>query len=274
MQNKVRRGLIAKAFVVMVATVAVAVTTASASSMSTWSDAEPVPGLVALNTGGVASVASVSCASAGNCTIGGIYADGNGYQGFVATQTNGTWTNAIPVPGLITLNTASGALAQSISCTSAGNCVVGGHYTDSSGTEGFVATQTNGTWTNAIPVPGLIALTTGGSAQVVSVSCAGDMRCTIGGFFTDNTGGRAFVAMLADGVWSDAIPLPGFTTLNTSGAGTVRSVSCASAGNCTLAGYYSDSNGAQGFVASLSTASDPTTSTTTLSDPVGPAYTG
>ena len=274
MQNKVRRGLIAKAFVVMVATVAVAVTTASASSMSTWSDAEPVPGLIALNTGGVASVASVSCASAANCTIGGIYADSNGYQGFVATQTNGTWTNAIPVPGLAALNTASGALVQSISCTSAGNCVVGGHYTDSSGTQGFVATQTNGTWTNAIPVPGLIALTTGGSAQVVSVSCAGDMICTIGGFFTDNTGGRAFVATLADGVWSDAIPLPGFTALNTNGAGTVRSVSCASADNCTMGGYYSDSNGAQGFVASLSTASDSTTSTTIVSDPIGPVYAG
>ena len=38
-----------------------------------WGAAQAVPGTSALNTGGSASVASVSCASAGNCSAGGYY---------------------------------------------------------------------------------------------------------------------------------------------------------------------------------------------------------
>src|ERR1022692_1755986 len=40
-----------------------------------WGTAIEVPGLAALNKGGYAQVMSVSCASAGNCAAGGIYAD-------------------------------------------------------------------------------------------------------------------------------------------------------------------------------------------------------
>jgi hypothetical protein len=41
----------------------------------------------ALNTGGGASVQSVSCASAGNCTAGGFYGDSTGaLQAFVVSK--------------------------------------------------------------------------------------------------------------------------------------------------------------------------------------------
>ena len=54
----------------------------------TWGTAEEIPGLAALNQGGYAPVASVSCGSAGNCSAGGRYTDGSSnLQAFVASET-------------------------------------------------------------------------------------------------------------------------------------------------------------------------------------------
>src|SRR5215471_9938556 len=63
-----------------------------------WGNAQEVPGTAALNTGGDANIASVSCASAGNCSAAGDYADSSGQQVFVVSQTGGTWRTAIEVP--------------------------------------------------------------------------------------------------------------------------------------------------------------------------------
>jgi hypothetical protein len=54
-----------------------------------WGKAIEVPGLAALNTGGLAQVSSVSCAPAGGCAAGGLY-DSRRHpntQGFVVSQT-------------------------------------------------------------------------------------------------------------------------------------------------------------------------------------------
>ncbi len=112
-----------------------------------WGKAIEVPGLAALNTGGDASVSSVSCASAGNCAAGGSYADGrdNG-QGFVAVEKNGRWGKAIEVPGLGALNKGAGnpgAAVASVSCPPAGSCAAGGRYLDRRRHfQGFVVSQT------------------------------------------------------------------------------------------------------------------------------------
>jgi hypothetical protein len=53
-----------------------------------WQAAIEVPGTAALNKGGVAGVASVSCASAGNCSAGGHSTDSSGHsQALVASET-------------------------------------------------------------------------------------------------------------------------------------------------------------------------------------------
>jgi hypothetical protein len=54
----------------------------------TWHNAEQVPGTAALNKDGDASVSSVSCTAAGNCSAGGYYADGSfHFQAFVVSET-------------------------------------------------------------------------------------------------------------------------------------------------------------------------------------------
>ena len=53
----------------------------------TWHTAIEVPGTAALNRGGDAYLASVSCGAAGNCSTGGFYTDSSGReQAFVDSE--------------------------------------------------------------------------------------------------------------------------------------------------------------------------------------------
>ena len=76
-----------------------------------WGDAEPVPGLKALNVGDDACAVEVSCAAPGECAASGYYRGRRQLQGFVVTQTDGVWGDAEPVPGLETLNVGDEAYA-------------------------------------------------------------------------------------------------------------------------------------------------------------------
>jgi hypothetical protein len=141
----------------------------------------------------------VSCASAGNCSAGGVYTDNsvpNNREGFVVSESNGVWGTATEVPGLGALNTTGDAEVDSVSCASAGNCSAGGFYRDRSGhTQGFVISESNGVWHKAIEMPGLGALNAGGSAGVGPVSCASAGKCSVGGVYEDGRGDfQGFVA--------------------------------------------------------------------------------
>ncbi len=206
-----------------------------------WGKAIKVPGLGALNKGD-AGVSSVSCASAGNCAAGGLYADRRGHlQMFAASQRHGRWGKAIEVPGLGALNTGDAswdASVTEVSCASAGNCAAGGFYTDQAGnTQGFVASERHGRWGKVIEVPGLGALNSGGGAGVFSVSCGAAGSCAAVGDYIDGGGsGQGFVADERHGRWRKAIEVPGLAALGYENAD-VESVSCASAGNCAAVGY-------------------------------------
>jgi hypothetical protein len=66
----------------------------------TWGTAQQVPGTAALNQGGNTGIASVWCASAGNCAAGGTYKDNSGHtQAFVVSQVHGTWRKGQASPG-------------------------------------------------------------------------------------------------------------------------------------------------------------------------------
>jgi hypothetical protein len=114
----------------------------------TWGTAIETPGTANLNQGGDAGTTSVSCASADNCSAGGFYSDGGGFQqAFVAGERNGTWGTAIEAPGTVNLNRGGrlGAFAEitSVSCASVEHCGAGGFYTDSAGhIQAFVIGET------------------------------------------------------------------------------------------------------------------------------------
>ena len=109
----------------------------------TWQEARQVQGAAASNQAGLASVITMSCASAGNCSAGGDYLDQYGYyQAFVLTEVSGTWQTSLEVPGTAALNKGKDAQVSTVSCASPGRCSAGGHYTGKNGYyQAFVVNQ-------------------------------------------------------------------------------------------------------------------------------------
>ena len=220
----------------------------TAASDGTWGNAVEVPGTATLNAGGFAVTRSVSCASAGNCSAGGFYTQSTGnHQAFVVGETNGLWGTAREIAAA--LNAGGFAVAESVSCTSPGNCSAGGFYTDGSGhQQAFVVREQNGTWGAAKEVPGTAVLNQGGGALISSVSCASAGNCGAGGFYRDSSShGQAFVVNQTNGTWGTAKKVA--VALNQGGNAGIASVSCTSAGNCSAGGGYTDGSGhGQAFV--------------------------
>lgn len=220
---------------------------------NTWGSAREIPGFTALNRGGIAEAASVSCPSAGNCGLGGSYYDAARVaQAFVADKKAGTWHAAREVPGTAALNTGSAGVT-SVSCAPAGNCAAGGDYLSAAGTsQAFVANEANGTWHAAHPLGGTVSVGSGPGSEVTAVSCAAAGSCAAGGYYEDTEGGlQAFVADEKNGTWQTAIEVPGTGALNVNVTASVTAVSCASPGNCGAGGYYTDGSGrTQAFVVS------------------------
>jgi hypothetical protein len=82
----------------------------------------------------------------------------------------------------------------------------------------------------------------GGYAQVNSVSCSSPGNCSAGGWYTDSSGrSRAFIIREVKGTWQKAIRVPG-TFGPSKYFAQLDAVSCASAGNCSALGSYTDNS--------------------------------
>jgi hypothetical protein len=212
----------------------------------TWHDVQAVPGVAALATAGTASIAPLSCRSAGNCSAGGTYEDGQfESDAYVVSQVHGTWGQAEPIPGLQALNTGQSVAVASVACGSSGNCLVGGSYIDPQGDRyTFVASQVNGTWATAKQVPGMAAIATRGDGEVDTLACPTAGNCVAGGIaginngFDINGGGQPFVATETNGTWGNAEVVPGAARLNSGADGGSTTLSCPRPGDCAVAGYY------------------------------------
>ena len=186
-----------------------------------WGEALPVPRM--------GEVRSLSCASAGNCSAGGGF--------FAVSEKKGTWGKTEEVPGLAALGPPG---IMSVSCGAAGDCGAGGWYSaGDSADQGFVVSQDNGTWGKAKEVPGLAALSPGGPAFVVSVSCGAAGNCSAGGSYASRSRRQqGFVVSQDNGVWGKAEGVPGLAILNKDGFAQINSVSCASASSCSAGRSY------------------------------------
>ena len=138
---------------VIVAVFAALTVTSSVSATGTWSNASAMPNFATLNAGGGVGWHDhvITCLSAGNCTAAGTYVDATGSQGYVVSQVNGVWQNAITIPGLVALNTGHYTEVDGISCSSMGNCSVIGATNNA---YAFVVDQVNGVWGQAQLVQG------------------------------------------------------------------------------------------------------------------------
>jgi hypothetical protein len=187
----------------------------------------------------------VSCASAGNCSAAGTYRTVKSTtQVFVVTETDGVWGTAEEAPGLGALTKGGNAAVTQVSCGAAGDCTAGGNYavTDTD-VQAYLVVETDGTWGTTEMVPGSSGLNKGRNASVDAVSCASAGNCSVVGSYEPHSGqAEDFTVAETSGTWADAQGIPGLATLNKGNAAYAGSVSCASAGNCGAAGYYTDSS--------------------------------
>ncbi len=208
-----------------------------------WGDAIEVPGTAAPNTGRDADVDAVSCSAPGNCVVGGSYADrASQTHGFVDAEVNGTLRLARSVPGLAAFGAGSSQISA-ISCGGPGNCVaVGWTYIRKSfvPSVAFAVSYSHGSWHRAVAIRGSIVIG-GPSSGDLSISCPSAGNCVVGGSYFDRSDHpQAFAAHEVRGIWRKAIEVPGTASLNRGGSAQVNSVSCASPGNCAVAGSYLD----------------------------------
>jgi hypothetical protein len=211
-----------------------------------WGQPEQVPGTDALNQSTYGLVSSVSCPAPGDCGVTG-YVDGD--QEFVDNETNGTWATAELVPGYP--GTPEPAYYEGpfiinnppvISCAAPGDCVVAGNESQSGAQVTSVATETDGTWGSAAPLPGF-ASAAGGA--VTSLSCTAPGDCAAAGAADSGKSQLPFVADMVDGAWTSQ-ELPGFAGLSkvasgSAAGGGVASLSCTAPGDCAAGGTYSAS---------------------------------
>jgi cytochrome c551/c552 len=113
------------------------------------------------------------------------------------------------------------AAISSVSCTSAGTCVAGGSYVDSSGvSQALVAPETDGSWGQAseLTLPANAITTSSQLAAMSAVSCTGAGSCVAAGSYADSSGAaQAMVATETDGSWGQASELTPPPNANTRG---------------------------------------------------------
>jgi outer membrane protein OmpA-like peptidoglycan-associated protein len=172
----------------------------------------------------------VSCSTAGNCVAIG-QVDNGGDEPFIVQETDGTWGTPTTLPMWSTFSPRFGA-AESVSCSSNGNCVIVGEAEDTR-TNGFADVETNGTW--ADPITLLTGL--GQWSELTSVSCPTDGNCTAVGESESSTNDLVYTGYEineVNGTWGSATAVDSSPTgINSS---QLNSVSCAAPGDCTATG--------------------------------------
>ena len=210
-----------------------------------WGDFFEVPGSWGFDPDDIdRRIETLACAPNGECVAAGNYATGQGGRVFVTRRVNGVWTDAEPLPGAAGLGNVGQFFVSASSCSSGGNCSIVGYYlTESYRWGGYTIDLVGGVWHDAADVPGLIALSTGDLSVLYSVSCPADGECSAAGEYHTSTESHGFVVDQSHGVWGQATDVPGLTTLAPGGAARSQTISCSSAGNCSVVGSYSLSIG-------------------------------
>lgn len=187
----------------------------------TWQHAEEIPGLAELmGAGGDASVWSIACSAAGDCSAVGNYFTENftSEGGFVADEVNGVWQPALEMPGLAALATGGAAEPLTVSCGAPGYCLAGGTAVLSGTSDStqvdtaFFAQEIAGVWQGATTVPGLGALNVVGpvgtlysctqAPTICLIDCPTALNCTALGSFRNSKGEpQTFSITEQNGTW-------------------------------------------------------------------------
>ena len=243
--------------------------------------ANGVPSVAATIPGisNLAVTTSIDCASAGNCTVAGFSSFAAGTTSiFTSTLANGTWSNATPISGASTTLDLSqvwqwyqvpNTLSTQLSCPSVDNCTISGTIRNASNVDKtYIASQSNGAWSTAAEVPGISSVGNGTASSLTSMDCPTVSDCVATGYVKTATavnGGyfQPYVVVKSGGTWGNATTIQGLdSSVFSATEGAASFVSCASAGECTVAGNVQNRIDGRtlprAFVATLSDPNPPT----------------
>jgi hypothetical protein len=259
-------GLVGLAFALCPGAVAAA---GAASAVPAWPAASNLrllpPGASTAAHAQEARLDSVACTGAGDCIAVGSYSESTrSNQAMLAAETNGAWSQASE----LTLPTGANTIAEdqhaelsSVACTSPGNCVAVGSYSDAArSTQAMAATETDGAWGQASEITVPTGANATQAASLDSVACTSPGNCVAVGSYTSTqgaNGGAAFdyntvyssegmLATETKGVWAQAseLTLPtGATTAAGAQQVSLASVACTGPGSCVAVGRYVDGSG-------------------------------
>lgn len=198
------------------------------------------------------TLTSIACAAQGACVAVGYYQiDSSGDElPVIYGQSGGVWGagSGITLPGgAATVQGGSVpwfSQLSSVSCTSYGNCVAVGQYSDASGdVHAMAVTEVGGHWGSATEIvdpPN----SSRQNSSLSGVSCTSPGNCeAVGAVNTATDGQQAMVASESGGVWGQAseIVQPSNATTNlTYVTAYLSGVSCVSLGSCEAVGSYAD----------------------------------
>ena len=184
---------------------------AATETKGTWGQAVAVTAPAgAFGSPPQSSLDGLSCTSAGNCQAVGAYPlSSNSDQAMEATETDGAWGQAVVVTSPAGAGTPPFVVLSGLSCASAANCQAVGDYSDSSGnTQAMAATETNGTWGQAVEVTAPAGAASNPSAALRGISCTPAGNCEAVGHYTDSSGNTQALAA------SETAPAPTITSFS------------------------------------------------------------
>ena len=216
-----------------------------------WGRVQKVRGVSTLGTGYFAYLSTISCASPGDCSAGGGNSGANGARAFVVSEVRGSWGPFELVAGPST-RAMEGSGISSMSCSAPGDCsAVGTEQKGSVPLPAFAVSETNGVWGRAKVIPGLAALSPGGSDYTISLSCAAVGSCGASGTFRAQTGvTQSFLVDETHGVWGRAFDIPGIVALDGRHLEQLHSISCGAPGDCVAGGSYGTGSYQRAFLVS------------------------
>jgi hypothetical protein len=235
----------------------------------------PLPADAATNTNGSYGenpLYAVACPANGDCVVGGEYSNKYStsspfqFEPLLDTETNGTWSSvSVPLPPDASTDTTQASqtgLINTVTCTSAGNCVAGGSYanqtTNGSTTqiEALLAVQSGGAWKNVpVPLPSDALVNAPSSVSspndaLFSAACTSAGNCVASGIYTSSAGTQqALLLTQQSGVWSNTpVVLPSGASTHTSPSSAswtsltnmLNTTACAGS-DCFVGGFFLDS---------------------------------
>jgi hypothetical protein len=209
-----------------------------------WGAPFVLPGLAALNPAGIGIISTLSCPSASSCSVGGAVINLTNFQisGFLDEETVGVWGSVFLPTGIDAPAEGNISTVDSVSCYAPGNCTAGGTFTqDSVVGEAYFVNEVNGVWGTVQDLPGVDQLNLSANANLSGLSCTAAGDCSATGSYEDGSElSQAFVDTETNGIWQNAMALPGINPLNGDIGSLPVSISCSSPGNCTSGGEYAD----------------------------------